>query len=62
MVDPTVEAGLAAGIEYAATLSSTQPIAVVVNAHNDAPSAPFPMGYSYNGIAPSAGEVYSSVR
>ena len=58
VVDPTVEAGLVAGIEYAATLSSTQPIAAVVNAHNDAPSAPFPMGFSYNGIASSVGDVY----
>lgn len=58
VVDPTVETGLVAGVEYSATLSSAEPIAVVVNAHNDAPSALFPMGFSYNGIPPTAGEVY----
>lgn len=58
VVDPTVEAALVEGTEYSATLSSAEPIAAVVNAHNDAPSAPFPMGFSYNGIPPAAGEVY----
>ena len=50
-VDPTVESQLAAGSEYGVTLNSDQPIAVVVNAHNDAPSVPFPKGFSYNGVA-----------
>jgi len=49
-IDPTVESALLAGVEYAALLASDQPIAAVVNAHNDAPSAVRPMGFSYNGV------------
>lgn len=54
-IDPSVEPGLVSGAEYAATITSDQPIAAVVNAHNDAPGTPAPMGFSYNGIASSAG-------
>ena len=54
-IDPSVEPGLASGAEYAATITSDQPIAAVVNAHNDAPGTPAPMGFSYNGIPSSAG-------
>lgn len=58
-VDPTVEAALAGGYDYAVTLSADQPIAVVANAHNDAPGVAAPMGFSYNGIpAPSASTTY----
>jgi hypothetical protein len=58
-VDPTVESLLTAGSEYGVTLTSDQPIAVVVNAHNDAASVPFPKGFSYNGVpASSAWDVF----
>lgn len=50
-VDPTVETALVAGTEYSVLLTSDQPIAVIVNAHNDAPSVARPMGFSYNGVA-----------
>jgi hypothetical protein len=49
-VDPRVENSLAAGAEFAVSLSSDQPIGVVVNAHNDDAGAPAPMGFSYNGV------------
>ncbi|MBI2323929.1 MAG: Ig-like domain-containing protein [Chloroflexi bacterium] len=51
VVDPTVEATLVAGTEYSVLLTSDQPIAAIVNAHNDAPTVAKPMGFSYNGIA-----------
>ena len=56
-IDPTVEAQLVAGTEYGATLTSTQPIGVVVNAHNDAATVPAPRGFSYNAIAATSEEV-----
>jgi hypothetical protein len=49
-IDPTVEPTIAAGIEYGATLTSTQPIAVVVNSHNDAATVVAPRGFSYNAV------------
>jgi hypothetical protein len=54
-VDPSVETALVAGTEYAVTITSAQPIAAIVNAHNDLPTAAFPMGASYNGIASAGG-------
>ena len=58
-VNPAVESALATGIEYAVTLTSDQPIGVVINAHNDAPEVAAPKGFSYNGIADAtAGNVY----
>jgi hypothetical protein len=49
-IDPTVEPSLSAGTEYSAVLTASQPIAAVVNAHNDAPGVSHPMGFSYNGV------------
>src|SRR3989442_2094897 len=58
-IDPTVEPGLAAGLEYSVALSADQPIGVVVNAHNDAAGTIAPRGFSYNGIpAPSGNNVF----
>src|SRR5262249_27472198 len=48
-IDPTVEPALIAGV-YSVTLTADQPIATVVNAHNDAPGVAQPMGFSYNGV------------
>jgi peptidase MA superfamily protein len=59
VIDPTVEPLLIAGTEYAGVLSSDQPIAAIVNAHNDAPTAAAPMGFSYNAVAqPQNAPVY----
>ena len=58
-VDPTVEAQLRAGRYYSVVLTSTQPIGVIANAHDDAPTTAAPRGFSYNGIAqPSFGDVF----
>jgi hypothetical protein len=59
VIDPTVEPLLIAGTEYAGVLSSDQPIAAIVNAHNDAPTVAAPMGFSYNAVAqPQNAPVY----
>ncbi len=50
-IDPTVEASLSSGTEYSAILTASQPIAAVVNGHNDAAGVTHPMGFSYNGVA-----------
>lgn len=49
-VDPRVERSLPS-IPFAATITADQPIAVVVNAHNDSADVVAPRAYSYNGIA-----------
>jgi hypothetical protein len=56
VIDPDFEpastgtpgSGLTDGTQYAVTLTSTQPIAVVVNAHNEQGS---PVAFSHNGLA-----------
>jgi hypothetical protein len=58
-IDPSVEPTLVAGRYYAVTLTSTQPLGVVVNAHDDAQSQPAPRAFSYNGVGqPSPGETF----
>ena len=52
-IDPRVEAALVAGTEYSATVTATQPIAVVANNHNDLPGTVAPRGDSYNGVVVS---------
>ena len=49
-IDPRFETGLTAGTEYGVTMTSTQPIGVVVNCHNDDASVPAPRAFSYNGV------------
>jgi lamin tail-like protein len=49
-VDPRIESALPAGTEYAVTLTSNQPIGVVVNVHRDAAAEPRPRMFSYNGV------------
>src|SRR5207247_10838848 len=49
-IDPRFEPNLTAGTEYAVTLTSTQPLGVVVNCHNDDASNPAPRAFSYNEI------------
>jgi subtilase family protein/lamin tail-like protein len=59
-IEPNVEPVLNDGRQYAATLSSTQPIAVVVNTQNDGPGVENPMAYSTDGIARGAFAVYGA--
>jgi hypothetical protein len=49
-IDPRFEATLVAGTEYGVTMTSTQPIGVVVNCHNDDATVPAPRAFSYNGV------------
>lgn len=53
----TTNSGLVDGRQYAVTVNSTQPVAVVVNAHNEAGA---PVAYSHNGLAaPGAARLYA---
>jgi len=64
VVDPDFEpafsgapnSGLVDGTQYAVTLTSTQPIAVVVNAHNETGA---PVAFSHNGIGRGATTLYA---
>ena len=64
VVDPDFEpassgapnTGLLDGTQYGVTLTSTQPIAVVVNAHNEAGA---PVAFSHNGIVKGATTLYA---
>ncbi|MDE3193677.1 MAG: hypothetical protein KGN00_08325 [Chloroflexota bacterium] len=49
-VDPSYEPSLLAGTEYAVTVTSSQPVAAVVNAQNDLPTVASPRALSYNGV------------
>ena len=55
-VDPSIEPTLLFGTEYSVILTSDQPIAAIANAHNDAPGAVAPMGFSYNAVPAVADE------
>jgi hypothetical protein len=65
-IDPNSEPGLVDGTQYAVTLTSPQPIAVVENLHNDADAnrPPVngtigdPVGYAIDGITGGANTVY----
>ncbi|HEY8807441.1 MAG TPA: carboxypeptidase-like regulatory domain-containing protein [Candidatus Limnocylindria bacterium] len=59
--DPTVGApGLVDGKQYAVTLTSAQPISVVLNTHNDDAGNLAPYFYSANGITAGAASVYGA--
>jgi hypothetical protein len=49
-VDPRFESTLPSGTEYAVTLTSAQPIGVIVNTHRDAATEARPRMFSYNGV------------
>ena len=59
-IDPNSEPGLFDGKQYAVTVAATQPLAVVVNTHNDAPWVGAPVAYSTNGIAGGAATLYGA--
>ena len=50
-VEPNIEPLLADGTQYAVTVTSAQPISVVVNTHNDDASVAAPLVYATNGFA-----------
>ena len=52
--------GLVDGKQYAVTLTSGQPISVVLNTHNDDPGVALPVFYSANGISTGAATVYAA--
>ena len=56
-IDPSVEPSLMTGTEYSAVITASQPVAAVVNAHNDAPGVARPRAYSYNGVPAVARDV-----
>src|SRR5258708_1499356 len=59
--DPALGApGLVDGKQYAVTLTSGQPISVVLNTHNDDPGVAQPVFYSANGISTGAATVYGA--
>lgn len=50
--------GLVDGKQYTATITSGQPVSVVVNTQNDAPGVAAPVAYAANGITGGAAKVY----
>ncbi|HLZ47153.1 MAG TPA: hypothetical protein VKR80_00710, partial [Candidatus Limnocylindria bacterium] len=59
--DPTLGApGLVDGKQYSVTITSPQPVSVVLNTHNDDPGVALPVFYSANGIATGAATVYGA--
>jgi hypothetical protein len=58
-VDPNSTPGLVDGKAYAVTVTSSQPIAVVVNTHNDASFVANPVAYSADGIATGGATLYA---
>jgi hypothetical protein len=59
-IEPNVEGSLTDGTQYSVTVRATQPIAVVVNTHNDDPGVAHPFFYSANGISVGAASVYGA--
>jgi Big-like domain-containing protein len=56
VIDPDFTVGLTDGTQYAVAISSDQPLAVVVNAHNEQGA---PVAFSHNGLAVGAPLVYA---
>ncbi|HEV8534497.1 MAG TPA: hypothetical protein VGR87_02095 [Candidatus Limnocylindria bacterium] len=57
-IEPNVEPSLIDGGAYAVTVTATQPIAVVVNTHNDDPSVARPLAYSTDGITVGSSRIF----
>jgi hypothetical protein len=57
-VDPNSEPGLIDGKQYAVTITAPEPVAVVVNTHNDAPGVARPVAYATDGLSAGAATVY----
>ena len=58
-VDPNSTLGLVDGKAYAVTVTADQPVAVVVNTHDDASTVAQPIAYSTDGIAEGAATLYA---
>ena len=59
-IEPNVEPGLGDGRQYAVTITSTEPVAVVVNTQNDDPGVANPVAYATDGITSGAFAVYGA--
>jgi hypothetical protein len=59
-IDPNYEPGLVDGHQYAVTVTSAQPITVVVNTQDDQPGVQNPKGYSANGIIAGGATLYGA--
>jgi hypothetical protein len=59
-IEPNVEGSLVDGGAYAVTVRADQPLAVVVNTHNDDLSVAHPVAYSTDGIAGGASTLYGA--
>ena len=59
-IEPNGEPTLVDGKQYAVTITSDQPIGVVVNTHNDDPGVAHPVFYSANGLSAGAAAVYGA--
>jgi hypothetical protein len=57
VIDPDFTNGLVDQTQYAVTVTSNQPVAVVANAHNEAIG---PLAYSHDGLAAGATTVYGA--
>lgn len=57
VIDPDYTPGLVDGTQYAVTLTSDQPIAVVANAHNETIG---PIAFSYSGLATGAPTLWAA--
>src|SRR2546428_11987305 len=59
-IEPNVESSLVDGGAYAVTVKADQPLAVVVNTHNDDPSVLHPVAYATDGITGGSGTLYGA--
>ena len=59
-IEPNIEPGLGDRQQYAATITSTQPLAVIVNTQNDDPGVANPVAYATDGIASGAFAIYGA--
>lgn len=59
-IEPNVEASLVDGGAYAVTVKADQPLAVVVNTHNDDASVTHPVAYATDGITGGFGTLYGA--
>jgi hypothetical protein len=57
-IEPNIESDLVDGKQYAVSITSAEPVAVVVNTHNDDPTVAAPMAYATDGIAAGSPNVY----
>ena len=59
-IEPNIESSLIDGGAYAVTIRADQPLAVVVNTHNDDPPIRHPVAYATDGISAGASTVYGA--